>query len=601
MNNAPRTVKTLTFMTIAGTLAGLATGCAGPLRDDDALFKRVIAQSIEREQIDARTAAEPRATERRDGVEELQLTDERIDQLEEMSGPSSNGLANDELPIRENLLGETQRVVELNLESAIKTALDHNLNLQFARLSPGVSGAELVQSQAAFDWNLFVNTSFARTDNPQVRSFSLAPQVTYQDVWTGEVGLSRNLETGGVLTLQQELSQLNDRRGGGQAGVPNSAERVTWTAELTQPLLRGAGREVALSEVRVRENAERDAVARLRADTIELSRQVEEAYWRLFQAHQELEIQNRLVERGVAIREQVRERRRLDATPAQIADAGRAVEDRRADLLTAQTNLRTASRQLKALLNDPEFTVGSETLLIPSDTAIDGPITFSLLDAIRTALEHRPEIDQALLSIDNTSIRQQVADNGLLPQLDMSAQIGLNGLQSGFVDAYDDSLSGQFVDYIVGLVFEQPLGNRAAEGLNRQRRLERMQSVISFRNTVQQIVLELKNVLDQVVLNYRLIEQTRVARLASAEVLRALLVEKDTISGYTVERLDLELNRQEDLARAERAEIAALVEYNVAIANFYAAMGTLLERNGVSFVVPDSSDVFDDAGRRLGE
>ena len=59
---------------------------------------------------------------------------------------------------------------------------------------------------------------------------------------------------------------------------------------------------------------------------------------------------------------------------------------------------------------------------------------------------------------------------------------------------------------------------------------------------------------------------------------------------------DLELTRQEDLAQQERSEVAALAEYNISITNFYAAMGTLLERNGVRFVVPDAPDSFTSGG-----
>ena len=135
-----------------------------------------------------------------------------------------------------------------------------------------------------------------------------------------------------------------------------------------------------------------------------------------------------------------------------------------------------------------------------------------------------------------------------------------------------------------------PIGNRRAEAELRRRRLERMQSVLSYRNTVQEVVTEVKSALDRILLNYRLIAQTRDARLAASESLRVLVVEKD-IAGYTVERLDVELNREESLAQAEREEVQALIEYNTAIADLFQAMGTSLERNGVRFVVPTSDDV----------
>ena len=56
------------------------------------------------------------------------------------------------------------------------------------------------------------------------------------------------------------------------------------------------------------------------------------------------------------------------------------------------------------------------------------PISFSLLDAFTNGVAHRPEVQQAIVSIDNTSIRQEVADNGRLPQLDLRLQTKLQNL-----------------------------------------------------------------------------------------------------------------------------------------------------------------------------
>src|SRR5690606_16267473 len=99
-----------------------------------------------------------------------------------------------------------------------------------------------------------------------------------------------------------------------------------------------------------------------------------------------------------------------------------------------------------------------------------------------------------------------------------------------------------------------------------ERRFEQMQSVISYRNTLQNIALEVKNALYDVVTNYALIEQTRAARVAAAENVRTLLVEEELIRGYTVEFLDLKLRRQEALAAAEQDEIDALIQYNSSLA-----------------------------------
>jgi len=265
------------------------------------------------------------------------------------------------------------------------------------------------------------------------------------------------------------------------------------------------------------------------------------------------------------------------------------VERRRSDLLVARTNLRNASDRLKQLMNDPSLPVGSEMLIVPTEDAISEPIEYSLLDAIATGITTRPEMEIALLAIDDASIRQLVAKNQRKSKLDLVAQARLLGFGDSFSDAYNDSNANRFVDdWLLGLNFEQPIGNRVGEAEYRKARLERMQSVVAYRQSAQNIVLDIKIALNAVVTNNALIEQSTLSRVAQGEALRALIVEKElTNAGYSVERLNLELNQQEALASAEFAEAAAAVNYNTAIVDLYRAMGTTLDRSRIDFVVPD--------------
>ena len=308
------------------------------------------------------------------------------------------------------------------------------------------------------------------------------------------------------------------------------------------------------------------------------------------QAHQNLLIQQRLLERGIVTRDIIINRGNLDATQAQIADARAEVEGRKAQIIRAQRNLRAASDTLKVLINDPELTIGSEVLLLPADMAIDEPIRFSLVDAVTTALTERPEITRALISIDDTTIRKQVARNQLRPRLDLEISARYADLNTDVGDAYGDIWEGDFIDYVVGLTYEYAIGNRAANSELRRRQLENIQAVTSFQNTVQQVVLDVKNSMRDVVTGYQLIAQTRTARFAATENLRAFKVQIETTEGYTAFNLDQLFSRQQALALAEGEEIQALVNYNIAIARLYASIGRSLEQNGIEFVVPESAD-----------
>jgi outer membrane protein len=229
--------------------------------------------------------------------------------------------------------------------------------------------------------------------------------------------------------------------------------------------------------------------------------------------------------------------------------------------------------------------VGSEALLHPTDSFVASAVSYNLRQTIVTALDQRPEIEQASLAIDDASIAQMVADNARLPLLDLSAQIAYFGMDEDSGDSYGNLLDAEFIDYILGLRFEYPLGNRAAEAGYRQARLQRSQTLLGYRQAVQNVVLDVKSALRDVVTNFELIQATRSNRIAQAENLRALLVEEETLAGLTPEFLNLKFQRQERLAFARQEELLALANFDQSVALLYKAMGTGLTMRDIDIEV----------------
>ncbi len=572
-------------------LAALA-GCSSPLAvQSERDLRQSVRESVQREMIQARRNPTLQTVDREPGIERLNLKPELLPEYERLAGPGSYDKT--KLVMDTDLIGQTQKIVPISLEKAIRSAAANNLQLQFGRLQPAIAESQVVAAQAAFDFTLFNNFEWSVLDQPRALTTQGTSVfgTTFDDrrVTTNSTGLRRPLTSGGQLTFQQDYT-YTDITTNGAGQIPNPTNEVDWTLRLEQPLLRGFGSDVTLAQVRVNRNQERDAIAALKRDMIKMVTDTERAYWQLVQAQWDLLILERLYERGVRVRDNLVARADTvqDVTTAQVADSRARVERRRSDVLRAEQALRSASDSLKVLINDSESTVGSEDLLIPTDDALDVPISFSLADVLTTAIRNRPEAQQAILSIDNTSIRQEVADNARLPKLDLHLQTRLAGNRDNVGNAYGDVAERDFVDYVVGLQFEYPIGNRLAESQYRQRRLERMQATIAYRNTIQNIVLEAKRALRQVVNQYRLIEQTRTTRVAETENLRSFQVELQFIRGSTPEQLDLEFRHQESLAAAEQAEIGATADYAAAVAALYAAMGTALEHNRIEFRVPDA-------------
>jgi len=581
--------SSLLLATVPSLLVAFA-GCSSssPLADDgERALRRVVEEAAFREITEAEKRGGPRTLTRDDAVGALGIAPQFRPELDKMAGPEA--YAGKPLPLGQNLLGTEPRTVVISLERAVRTTVSNNIAVQFARLSPALGEARVSAAEAAFDWVVFSNTSYGSVDSPRTSTSGSTLTATQQLNITNSTGLRRPLIGGGRLTIQQELGHLEDHTPS-LAASPNPAESLSWQIQYDQPLLKGMGSDVTQAEIRIARNAERNNVQTFRRDLLRTVADTEKTYWELAQAQQSLLVLERLLERGKATLEQLKARSVIDANDSQIADATARIARRRADLTRAQTNLKNISDRLKALMNDPDLPVGSEILVLPIDRAVDEPIRFSLMDSIRQGVLNRPEIQQAILSIDDASIRRIVAENSRLPDLNLRLQTRLATLETSLGEAYSETLERNFIDYTVQLAFEMPLGGRRAESETRLRSLERMQATIAYKNTVQQVTQEVKASLDRVMLNYALIDQTRASRIAAAEVLRVLEAEKATTRGVTPERLDLEMSRQESLAAAEQAEMQALVEYNSAITDLFASMGTLLERNKIRFVVPSIDD-----------
>lgn len=581
---------------LAASLSLLA-GCASPLdgRHEPGELQQTIIKSIRDDLAEPMARPEPITSTSSIGLDEypdslVRDIESRVGELDEMAGPTAYSFDGDDLPLGPDLLGQDQAIVGITLEQAIRVAVENNLELRFARLEPIISEMQTIQAEAAFDWIFFTSLQYSELDQQlQDRSTSgvnLAAETTQNQEVAWVTGVRRQLDTGAQLQLQQEYAYgIADQTGFELA--PNPSNELTFALQFDQPLMRGFGRDVGLAQVRLNRNAERDAIAELRGELVATVLETERAYWLLAQAHRDLLILKRLEERGKNVFDRVYERRRIDAAPPQIFSVLSRVEDRKGNVIAAQNVLRRRSDSLKRLINDPSLPMSGEALLIPLDGPTTQPVSYSMLDALTTAVEHRPEIDRAILSIDSATIRRVVAENNLLPQLDLRTQFRINALEDDIRNTFDTASEARFIDIVVGLFFEQPIGNRGAEALARQRLIEREQAMLSLRNTVQGIALEIRSQLDNMVTNYRLIEQRRIARLAAAETLRALIVQNETIQGFTIERLEVELNRQEGLAQAERSEIEALVNYQISIAELNAATGTNLERNQIEVRVDD--------------
>ena len=573
-------------LVLAGVIALVASGCSTPEEDRPELqgLRRSMDAAVTRELAKA-PESDPLKPVTRPTPEVFAELQERRAQLDAMGPQISKAGAGLELGV--DLYGKPYPEVMLSLQDAMRMAVKNNLGVQGSRLQQGVTQAELVAAQAAFDANFVAGTQGNFTNQPTQNFGGFLPSDFSNQFkqWSFSSGIQSATATGGTFNvgMANTYSQLYPAN----LYSNNPAWINSLQVGLTQPLLQGFGTDVNMAQIRLARNNDRRSLQQLRQSLLNLCRDVEINYWQLVQARQRVVSAQWLVRVGVEVRDVLAKRRAFDTTQAQYADAVAKVEDRKSQVIRAQRDVTAAVDRMKVLLNDPSLPVGDETMVVPTDFMVDQALVFSLRDAISTAVEQSPGITQALLGVDDASIRQVVADNGRLPNLNLNAQMQYNGLESGYGDSWQELAEAGFVNYLVGLSFSQPIGNRAPEANYRRARLQRSQAVLVYRSAVQNAIFSVKDALRGVDAQYRLIEQTRAYRLAQAENLRALLVDEQTIATLTPEFLALKFQRQQELASAQVQEIQSLVDYNSSIAQLWNAMGTGLQMNRVELQVSD--------------
>jgi outer membrane protein len=592
-SESPRHLRVAGGVSLIATL--IATGCRSPLdRDPAADLQATVRAAVDRELDGLPDGQSPQTTEA-GAVDLSKDLDSRLDALAEIGPQVADGGAS--LDIGNGLDGLPREVVTIGLDDAIRRAVVNNLGVQRTRVDQAVTAAEIIRSEAAFDAVLGAGANFARIDEPGndiLLSGPAGPPIVIdqgQDVsqWGFTTDLTKRLTAGGSVQLGLETERQR---------IFNTPQEFTYdpawqsavTLGLAQPLLRGFGEDVNTAQIKLAENNDRRAQIGVRSRLLDLVVEIENAYWNLAFARQQVVVAQWLVAEGERIRDILANRRGFDTTLAQYADAVATVESRKTRLIQALRDVGRAADALKAVINDPDLAVGGEQDVVPIDALVEAAYTFDLRDEIATAMSNSPAIDAAIIGIEDASIREIVARNGRLPALDLRAEFAWLGLAEEFGSSVS-AIDGDFVDYIVGMQFSQPIGNRAAESVLLQARLRRSAAVIDYRRAVQRAVLDVKNAVRDIDAGYALVAQARNFRLAQAENLRALEALRETLAALTPEFLNLLFQRQERLGEAQLQEFGASVTYNVAIAQLERSTGTGLEKRGIDVVVvaPDES------------
>lgn len=471
------------------------------------------------------------------------------------------------------------RQVALTIEQAVARTLANSPEIRVVSFDPSIAEQDIRKAASEFDVTAFGRVNYEQEDNPSNSIF----QPGQSDDRTLESGIKQKGVLGSEWSLSYALTRSWDDLFG--RTLPTRYEPILGF-QLKQPLLRDAGREVTLAGVDIARLNYQVAMLGFRQKAEDTAAEVIAAYWQLLQARRDAEVQKALLDRTIDTLTKVQGRSQIDATDVQIKQAEAFAKAREAALLQASKAIIDAQDALVRLMADAQLNMLDEFQIVPiSEASLDAK-QLERPVLLEVALSKNPAVQQARMAIEIAEINIRVAENQDMPRLDMIASARTQALDRGVENAHDRLGTGDYVSYGVGLSLEYPLGNRQRDAELLKRKLERRKAISTLQNLADQVALQAKERMRRIETNYSEIHVQKDAVEAARIHLRALEDSEAVRERLTPEFLLVKLQAQEILASAERAEIQAIVEFNVSLARLAQTLGTVLELHQVRTSLP---------------
>lgn len=491
----------------------------------------------------------------------------------------------------------------LTLKEAIEKTLSNDQTLVIARIDRGEAGQNLKAAKGAYDPKAGFTGYRSRAITPVGSLFggSASGKLT-TETWQADPQLSGlSPWLGGSYKVDfSSARQITDS----QFAFLNPQYSTGLNLNLTQPLWRGLRFDDNRYRVEVARKNIDLSVEQLRQHLIETVTQTVQAYWELEFARWNLDVQIQAVR--LAEQQDASNRRQVEQgllAPVDITQTQTQIAIFQQNMLSAQQAVTAAENALKVLITPDRSDPLWNTELVPEDMSADRPPAAVLDDAIRTALDARPELKQNMIALAMNTLDVKRAHEQSKPQIDANATLStvglagtppsaalLGGLSQFFpggvvippvlIGDYGQSVSnltsGHFTTASVGVTMSFPIRNRTAEANSALAASETKRLEATKKQVELAIEQDVRNAVQAV--------STAGARLDAASNAR-----KDAEDQYASEQRQFQagtstvflvLQRQTDLISALTREARARADLGEAAANLDRATArTLTVRN----------------------
>jgi outer membrane protein len=492
---------------------------------------------------------------------------------------------------------------DLTVRDAVTRALAKNRDIAIERENVQQADANVERARAAYDPLFRADARYRDQRIPVTSILSGAPAgelaPTFREV-ASSASYTQLLTSGASITFSTSIARDTSNN---FLTLISPGWFTSFGAEIRQPLLQNRHIDPAKRAIRIAAVSKDRTLATLRRTVAETTAAVEQAYWALVAADQDVEVRRASITLAERQRDDVAARIEGKVTPeSDIAQPSAEIARRRGDLLAATETRARAERALKALMLDSAADPAWDVTFRPVDAPAPVVTTIDVQEALRAAAKDRPELADVDTRVALQDVELDAARDRLRPQLDLVGSYTTRGLAGSrnpgvqpfpglplnFPDELDGAIGSsldsafrhRFPDASIGVQLTIPLGHRAARADVATARSVKRQTLDLRERLLLQIGVEVRNAVTALDTAVARIDAARAAREAAEVQLQA---EQDRFTAGLTTTF-LVLTRQNDLATARLTETSALSALRRALVELSRAKGTLLTERQIDWI-----------------
>ncbi len=468
------------------------------------------------------------------------------------------------------------------LDSSIVRVLEGRVNI--ASITPNdvlMAEQQIAAQQGRFQPRLSTSLDVNRIDQPPNAFFGPGIAAnTRRDAASVYARVTQPLTTGGSVSLGLEppLAYLY-LPNGVDPGQFNPAISTEFVLRVNQPILKNAGRRIALAPIQIAQTQSNQTRWELEEVLNSQIRSVTEGYWRLYAAYLQLEAVRTILpvaEESVRIEEL---RRKADRSiPADVARAKFQRDGFRRTESILQGNLRKRVLQLRQLMGgEPSV----NPLFLPSERPQENAPPENTLEIVQVAMGSRPTLNELREQLREKQLVLRVAENQVLPTLDLHGEYYVNGLAESLDASFRQAAGADYTDWNVGLSMDVPLGNKTARSRRRIAELDMARIHMRLTAMEKNVAFEVTELISDLQAQWQRLEIARRQTQETREWLRVSRIRYSQPQGSSTSQ-DWLLLALTDLQSAMRAYVDAVSDVAESLAEYNTLLAELNQAQGIS-------------------